>query len=382
MKIQKSILYLLAALSMSGMIACTDVEPMEIDHVGGLNTDNSPKSEAYYANLREYKKTAENYGRPVYFGWFSGWAPEGAARQYYMENIPDSVDFISLWSSPFNLTPAKIRDKKIFQEKKGGKIFVVYILHEIGKGITPDEVFTKVEEENPDASSSELSALKKKAQDAYWGYTSGVKGSEDHIAAIHRYAEVLVDSLVKYGYDGLDIDWEPNIAGDGDGSLKGANGAYLHELVKTVGKYFGPMATERPGGKYYYMLLNGEITSASAESAPYFDYYTSQAYSDGYASSLEGRVGSVKRWAGDAYNTRKHIFTANFESYWEGGGNIMFLAKFLPADGPKGGVGAFRFENDYENIPDYKWTRMAIQINQQVYKEYLESLNNPENPEE
>ena len=44
----------------------------------------------------------------------------------------------------------------------------------------------------------------------------------------------------------------------------------------------------------------------------------------------------------------------------------------------KGGVGSFRLDNDYDNTPDYKYTRQAIQINQQVYQEYLESLNNTE----
>ena len=42
----------------------------------------------------------------------------------------------------------------------------------------------------------------------------------------------------------------------------------------------------------------------------------------------------------------------------------------------KGGVGAYRFDNDFDNKPDYKWMRQAIQINQQVFNEWKESQEN------
>ena len=49
----------------------------------------------------------------------------------------------------------------------------------------------------------------------------------------------------------------------------------------------------------------------------------------------------------------------------------------MPSKGYKGGVGAYRFDNDYDNTPNYKWMRQAIQINQQVFKERMgaEPLN-------
>ena len=42
----------------------------------------------------------------------------------------------------------------------------------------------------------------------------------------------------------------------------------------------------------------------------------------------------------------------------------------MPSKGYKGGVGAYRFDNDYANSPDYKWMRQAIQINQKVFNEW------------
>ena len=42
----------------------------------------------------------------------------------------------------------------------------------------------------------------------------------------------------------------------------------------------------------------------------------------------------------------------------------------MPASGYKGGVGAYRFQKDYDNTPDYKYMRRAIQENQRVFNEW------------
>ena len=364
-----------------------DVEPREIDRIGGHNT--SDNSEEYYKSLREWKASAENYGRPVYFGWFSNWSPSGAVRKGYLASLPDSVDMISMWSAPFNMNEEKRTDKENFQKKKGGKLFVCYILHNIGTGITPTSVAEKVQQENPDASSSDLNSLTKKAQDEYWGFSSGKKGSEDHIAAIQKYAQVLLDSIRINDYDGLDIDWEPAGGGDGglyEGSLKPnygeAPGKYLHVLIEALSKELGPKS-KSVDGKYRYLLLDGEFDHVSQESGAHIDYYISQAYGNG-AWGLNYRVGSLKKIFGEYYNTRKHIFTENFESYSQSGGYLLEQAAYNHEDGPKGGVGAFRLDNDYDNSPDYKWTRQAIQILHQSHKEYMEkeSTNNENTAEQ
>lgn len=379
---------LLYALPLAGMMytSCTDIEKIEVEHIGGYNTIDNEQSEAYYANLRAWKETSRNYGRPVSFGWFSNWSPEGPIRKGYLSSLPDSIDFISMWSGPFSLNEAKIADKNIFQQKKGGKLFVCYIMHNIGTGITPASVAQKVQEENPDASSDELTKLIKKATEVYWGFTSGVKGSEDHIASIKRYAKALVDTIAATGYDGLDLDWEPTVGGDDDGSLFAGNGwsesgEYLHVLIEELGKYFGPKATERPNGKYFYLLLDGEVTSTQKETVQYLDYLISQAYGN---HDVTNRVNDTKRHYGELYDFRKHIFCENFESYWNTGGGLLDQAAYNHPEGPKGGVGAFRLDNDYDNTPDYRYMRQAIQINQQAYQQWMEehNENNNNNQEE
>lgn len=387
MKYLKKILFLIpfAGLLMAACDDWTELESKEIDHVGGHNTDG--KSEQYYADLRAWKETSKDYGRPVYFGWFSNWSPIGAARKGYLSSLPDSVDYISMWSGPFGMTPEKIADKNDFQKKKGGKLFVCFILHDIGTGITPASVAEKVQADNPDADASEIKRLIKVAQDEYWGFTSGVKGTEDHTAAIQKYARALCDSIIANDYDGLDIDWEPSGAGDGDGSLKNLYdwqnpdeympGKYLHVLVEELGKYLGPKSTPAADGKYRYLLVDGELWNVDKESGPYFDYYITQAYGN---HDLDGRVEEGQDAFGEYYEPRKHIFTENFESSWDTGGGLLDQAAYNHSSGPKGGVGAFRLDNDYDNTPDYKYTREAIQIMHKAYADYMSSQNNK--PEE
>ena len=268
-----TIAILAIGLSLTSCSKWTEIEPKEIDHNGGANTLSPEERDAHYASLRAWKKTAENYGRPVSFGWFSNWSPEGSVRKGYLSALPDSIDMVSMWSGPFGISEAKKADKAYVQKVKGTKVFVCFILHNIGTGITPSSIADKIKAENPGDSQAVLNDKIKKAQEAYWGYTSGVQSSTDHIAAIRKYAKALCDTIVKYDYDGLDIDWEPDGAGDGFGNLKGGyeRGEYLHVLVEELGKYLGPKATVDTG-KRRYLLVDGELWNVKKESAPYFDY--------------------------------------------------------------------------------------------------------------
>ena len=370
-----SIAVLCITIALSSCSKWTEVENKQIDHNGGANTLSPKERDAHYASLRAWKKTAENYGRPVSFGWFSNWSPEGSVRKGYLSALPDSIDMVSMWSGPFGISEAKKADKAYVENVKGTKVFVCFILHNIGTGITPSSIADKIKTENPTDSESVLNTKIKKAQEAYWGYTSGVQGSPDHTAAIKKYAKALCDTIVKYDYDGLDIDWEPDGAGDGFGNLKGGydRGEYLHILVEELGKYLGPKATINTG-KRRYLLVDGELWNVKKESGPYFDYFISQAYGDRH---LDYRVAGVKSNFDEYYNTRKHIFTENFESYSQYGGALLDQAQYNSNLGPKGGVGAYRIDNDYDNQPDYKWTRKAIYLMLKSYDEYIKQNPQP-----
>lgn len=367
-------------IPLAGMIftSCTDVEKLDFEHIGGNNTMNNGESEAYYANLRAYKETANNYNRPVAFGWFSNWAPAGAIRKGYLSSVPDSMDIISMWSGApgrYEITEAQKKDKEFAQKVKGIKLLEVSLLSHLGKGRTPERIYEEVEiqAEKEGWSAYELKEAKKKIRWDFWGYTSGDPTADDMKEAISKYAKALCDSLVVSEWDGFDIDWEPGSGfDDQDGTMtysyydrENYRTVYpiIELLVKEMGKYIGPKSD--PEGKGHKLLMiDGHIEHFSLETDEYVDYWITQSYGH-----------STPDYVPRSRNYKKLIITENFESFASDGGRLLDQARWMPQEGYKGGVGAYRFDNDYGNSPDYKWMRQAIQINQQVFNEWKDSQN-------
>ena len=186
---------------------------------------------------------------------------------------------------------------------------------------------------------------------------SGAPKSQKHlISTSANYAKALCDSLFVSDWDGFDIDWEPGSGfNDSDGTL---NGTTIQVLVKEMGKYIGPKSDpEKKGHKL--LCIDGLINYFSEEMEEYVDYWITQSYGS-----------SSPHYYGPGNIPEKLIITENFESYATSGGALLRQAAWMPAEGYKGGVGAYRFDNDYDNTPDYKWMRQAIQINQQVFNEW------------
>lgn len=174
--------------------------------------------------------------------------------------------------------------------------------------------------------------------------------------ALAKYAKALCDSLFVSEWDGFDIDWEPgNGFNDSDGTL---NQTTIEFLVKEMGKYIGPKS-DLEGKGHKLLCIDGDIKYFSPEMEEYVDYWLTQSY--GSSSPHQYSPGNIPE---------KLIITENFESYATSGGRLLQQAAWMPAEGYKGGVGAYRFDNDYDNTPDYKWMRQAIQINQQVFNEW------------
>lgn len=359
--IYKTLLYIVPIIALI-LTSCTNIETKDIDHIGGYNTMDNEQSAAYYANLRAYKETAKNYGRPVAFGWFSNWAPAGVMRKGYLSSVPDSMDIISMWSGApgrFEITEAQKKDKEFVQKVKGIKLLEVSLLSHLGKGRTPESIYTELEKKAQQEgwSNSRLETEKKHARWDFWGFTShDLSNTAELQGALAKYAKALCDSLFVSEWDGFDIDWEPGSGfNDSDGTL---NGTTIQFLVKEMGKYIGPKSD--PDGKGHKLLcIDGLIGYFGPEMEDYVDYWITQSYgSSGPHYYSPGNI------------PEKLIITENFESFATSGGQLLKQAAWMPEKGYKGGVGAYRFDNDYGNSPDYKWMRQAIQINQQVYNEW------------
>ncbi len=367
MKNIKKLLYLLP-MSLFLFTSCSkwnDIDTKEIDHVGGHNTSNNKESEAYYANLRAWKKTADNYERPVSFGWFSNWAPSGVGRKGYLTSVPDSMDIISMWSGApgrYEITPAQKKDKEFVQKVKGIKLLEVSLLSHLGKGRTPRSVYEEVEKQAEEEgwSDSQLNNARKYARWDFWGFTShNLNNTEELEGALANFAKALCDSLVVSEWDGFDIDWEPGAGfNDADGTINSSTFVFL---VKEMGKYIGPKSD--PEGKGHKLFcIDGELSYLPAELNDYVDYWIRQTYGSHNPS-----------FSAPGNQPHKVIVTENFESYATSGGGLLKQAAAMPRNGYKGGVGAYRFDNDYANSPDYKWMRQAIQINQEVFNKWKEA---------
>ena len=356
MKTLKKLLYL---LPLAGLMAtsCTEVEPLEIEHIGGHNTIGD---DAYYANLREYKKQANNYGRPVAFGWYSNWAPSGSYRRGYLTSMPDSMDIVSMWSGApnrYDITPEQKKDKEFVQKVKGTKLLEVSLLSYMGKGRTPSSVYLPVEKQAEEEGWDEekLEEAKKLARWQFWGF-DGEFESQNHYESLARFAKALCDSLYTSEWDGFDIDWEINSGVfDMDGTF--STDDHLVFLVKEMNKYIGPKSD--PEGKGHKLIcIDGKFWNVSTELEEYVDYFIIQSYN------------SLPNWDDYGCDPKRIIATANFEANASWGGRLPEMAASMPASGgPKGGIGAYRMDNDYDNTPDYKWMRESIQINQQVFNE-------------
>ena len=368
MKALRKLLYILPLAGLLASTSCTDIENIEVEHIGGYNTMNDTESEEYYANLRAYKLQAVNYGRPVAFGWFSNWSPAGAYRRGYLTSLPDSVDIVSMWSGApnrFDITPEQKADKEFVQKVKGTKLLEVTLLSYLGKGRTPNSVYEEIDKkadaENWDDAKREEE--KKLARWKYWGF-NGEFESENHYEALSRFAKALCDSLNANDWDGYDIDWEIGSGVfDMDGTLN--TNQHLIHVVKEMNKYIGPKSD--PEGKGHKLIcIDGNFGGLLQELDEYVDYWIIQSY---------GRVTNLDRYE----SPHKFIVTENFESYSASGGTLLEQAAYMPTNGYKGGVGAYRIDNDYENTPDYKWMRQAIQINQEVFNEWKANQNSTNN---
>lgn len=322
-----------AGFIMNGLMSCsTEIEALNI-------VQPEVKSEQYYADLRAYKQRNDH---EVFFGWFGGWNADSPNMINLLRSVPDSVDIISIWSG----THSK-EDLDYVQNVKGTRVTFTIFAHKI-----PEQ------------------------------FMGGEKRDQVTKEGIEAYAVALVDTMKKYGYQGIDLDYEPGYmdpaGGPFTGPLVGPSYVYpnykdnMEIFVKKLGEYIGPKS-----GTSYLLIIDGVPYDVKPELAEYFNYGVVQSYNSSGYTDLQSRfdMAAARGWKPEQY-----IFAETFEGarYVNGGvshklrngetvPSLIGMAHFLPMyQGKlatrKGGCGTYHMENDYMSTPNYKYTREAIQI--------------------
>lgn len=298
-------------------VACEQQNEME-----ALTIQVPPvKSEAYYESLRIYKQTDHQ----IAFGWFGYWTAAGPAMSTRLANVPDSMDIISIWGEYNNITPVMKEDMEFVRKVKGIKVIFTIFAHDI--------------------------------PEAYEVTREGIE----------KYASDMCDSVQKYGYDGLDLDYEPGFGGVGPLVSGEGHMDNMEIFVRKLSEKLGPAS-----GTGKLLTIDGVPYHLNPGLAELFDYGIVQAYNSPGDNDLQNRFNSAYN---NGWKPEQYIFTENFESLWQGGGNpnyadsrgnrmpsLIGMARFTPSQGRKAGVGTYHMEYEYLALPDYKYLRQAIQI--------------------
>lgn len=366
--------YIYIGIAVLGFTACSDwtdterevfPEQEEINRFIPLidaqsEADLMPSQREYYRQLREYRMTPHVKG----FGWFGNWTGKGTNAQNYLKMLPDSVDFVSLWGTRGRLSDEQKNDLKFFQEVKGGKALLCWIIQDLGDQLTPQG----------------LTATE------YWVTDKGKGNFQEGVKA---YANAICDSIEKFNLDGFDIDYEPGYGHRGtlatSQTISPTGNNNMQIFIETLS------ARLRPAGRM--LVMDGQPDLLSTETSKLIDHYIYQCYWERNTSTVINKINkpNLDDWE------RKTIITVEFEQCWRCGGidpgnnaanwsanqrytsvrtefngkngtQIFDYATLnLPSGKRIGGIGTFHMEYDFANEPSYKWLRTALYYGNQVY---------------
>ena len=368
--------------SVAAITSCSDWTEVTPENLVDYDKTEPARPASYYQALRDYKKTDHS----ISFGWYSGWGDPSSSTTSMLSGIPDSMDVVSLWNNSGNLSAGKIEDLRFVQNVKGTKVLVCTFIANVGAGFNPPHIWETIAAENPDASYDQIKKLAEVAHEEFWGWKDG-----DDVAiraSLAKYATAMRDTIAKYGYNGIDVDFEPNV--DGVPGKLDEHHTYATWMFEELSKHFGPKSNS---GRL--LILDGELWEVDPSLGACFDYFVAQAYSVSGGtpspgagqseSNMNGRLNRIVNTFKDVLTeeqvTNRFVVTENLESAinaLDGGyfwtlyngqrqdkktcPSMFGMAKWQPANGfRKGGFGAYQFGYEAVNTPSYKWMRRGIQ---------------------
>ncbi|WP_101689477.1 glycoside hydrolase family 18 [Dysgonomonas massiliensis] len=268
---KKNLLITIYCLLLVMFASCESWTDVEADVLPETQISSlTPEEEAA---LIEYK----NSDHKLFFAWFN-YTPENPSMQSRISGIPDSLDIVSFFTGYVDNEQNR-RDVKFLQERRGTKVLVT---------MWPDPYFS----------------------------TKGA-GSHD-LDSMKIYARNLAESVIEWGLDGFDLDYEPNFGGD----------EYFQDMMRTfidvMSEYMGPMCKEeyKVNGKHRLLVVDGQWKDA--EYADRFDYFIGQAYDTKNAGQLDQRLSGGGSDFGIGFPNEKRIFTewtSDANNYFGHGGD-------------------------------------------------------------
>lgn len=293
-----------------------------------ISEENKRLYELYLEDLRAYKKSKH----PIMFGWFNSWSAITPGDYSQLNLIPDSMDIVSIWGNCFELDDKRKEQLKEVQSK-GTKVVIGWIVENVG-----NQIKNMSKEDWPSV-------------------------PEDGVKA---YAQAIVDSINKYGYDGFDIDYEPSYSspfkpGNHCGDWMGAwtvNKPLIsceQNSNKELENLFFKTLRELLGDDKI-LNINGSIHWLDPKSAKYFNYFVVQSYNGAYSSwtnMVVSRLGAVKE---------QIIYTESFENKQANRMSFMRYADFVvnTLNREAGGIGAYHINEDSFDNNNYRNVRDAI----------------------
>ncbi len=364
-------IYLFAFISVL-FTGCSDWNELESENNTDLNA--TTKTEAYFAALREWKKTP---GLPQIFVWFDNWNGVSPTGENSLRGLPDSVTIASNWGGhpKFELSPERKADMEYVQKVKGTKVIVTLFSAKVGDDMPADPIYDI-------GNSSDESVVR---------------------PAVRKYAEAIYDAVVATGYDGFDWDYEPYYAGNPTSYLW-RNDVQSRLFVEELGYWFGAgsQRTDRDGRKPakpgLLFIIDGEVGIGKGMGqnweSQYVDYFVLQAYGSttdaNRTSRVRGAINNMKAHIDAGRITaeemvRRTLLTENFESYANSGGGFLGMSQFIydpnGLNQQIGGCGLYRSgfdyvpkgQGDYDGSPEYYFLRKGITNLYRIYYERLKA---------
>lgn len=364
------------------------------EFIQGTGSVNTIGDEAYYQNLREWKKAAfDERGlatRSISYIFFADYG----SMAFRFADIPDSIDVINLWGGCPKKGSLDYQEMKACQEVKGMKVvgcritrilenarwgkeaeipsfmkaYEKYKYDNMGKVLLNKMTEQELESNALDAGNAALRA----EMSANPGKGAASRDAEDpEWPEWCVYAsQVLLDEIEEYGLDGYDLDYEP----EGDP----LSGTCFETMVAYLSQYIGP----KSGNEGTLLIIDRNSGYTTTNLYSFCNFWIYQMYgSTGGAGASSQSCFPTNTDPDAGWVPCQVITTENVgDTYGEACHNLEQHAQFQPSTvgqqyGHKGGFASFHGQRDWRleaegaekgKLFRYQHHIMGIRAQQQV----------------